>query len=72
MQGRKLNLRGVIQNPNTPFIDSPAMDSMIQAGAWVLWAVNSYRDWGKSPMKDAIIVATGMTNLFATYKLLQR
>lgn len=72
MEGKKLNLRGASPRQDVQFIDSTAMTSILQVGAWALWSVNAYRDWGKTSMKDAIIFAGGVSNLYATYKLLQR
>lgn len=54
------------------FIFSPTMDYMIQTGTWILWGANAYRGWGESNFKDAMIIAGGLANLYATYKLIQK
>lgn len=69
MEQRKLSGKAILSRDEDSFINSPAADRLILTATWALWGVKAYKDWGKSPYGNAMIIITGVTNLYATTKM---
>lgn len=68
-KGVKLSGKALVADD--AYIKSQQVTIALQSAALLLWGINAVRDYGKSPIKDAVIIGTGIYTIYGFYQTLK-